>query len=77
MADNNRNIPSHTEVRQIFNDTYNVFYKKWINPDTVYDPAVMMQEARELDRKYNHQDIVNIAALIECIEAERRRESSE
>jgi hypothetical protein len=77
MSDNNRKVLSPSEVRQIFNDTYNVFYKKWINPDTVYDPSVMMQEARELDRKYNHQDIVNIVALIECIEEERRRESSE
>ena len=68
---------SPTELRQIFNDTYNVFYKKWINPDTVYDPAVMMEEARELDRKYNHQSIDSIAELIICIEEARRRESSE
>jgi hypothetical protein len=72
MSDNNKNIQSPSEVRQIFNDTYNVFYKKWINPDTVYDPDVMMQEARELDRKYNHQSIVSIAELIVCIEDERR-----
>jgi hypothetical protein len=67
-------IPSPIEVRQIFNDTYNVFYKKWINPDTVYDPVVMMQEARELDRKYGGQKVVSIAELIVCIEDVRRRE---
>lgn len=60
-----------SEVRQIFNDTYNVFYKKWINPDTPYDADQLVREAHELDRKYNHQDIVNIAALIVCIEKER------
>jgi hypothetical protein len=73
MEDNNKKIPSPPEVRQIMNDTYNVFYRKWTNPDTVYDPDVMMQEARELDRKYNHQSIVSIAELIICIEEERVR----
>jgi hypothetical protein len=65
-------IPSPAEVRQIFNDTYNVFYKKWINPDTPYDTEIMLQEARELNRKYEGQKIVNIAELIVCIENERR-----
>ncbi len=64
--------PSPVEVRQIFNETYNVFYKKWINPNTPFDADKMIQEARSLNQKYNHLDIVNIAALIECIENERR-----
>jgi hypothetical protein len=77
MADNSKKIPTPTEVRQIFNDTYNVFYKKWTNPNTVYDSAVMMQEAHELDRKYDGQKIVSIAELIICIENEvlKRRNS--
>jgi hypothetical protein len=70
-------ITSPNEVRQIFNDAYNVFYKKWINPNTVYDPDAMMREARELDRKYDGQKIVSIADLIICIEDVRRRESNE
>jgi hypothetical protein len=69
-------IPSPAEVRQIFNDTYNVFYKKWINSDAAYDPAVMLQEARELNQKYEGQKIVNIAELIACIEKERRRQNN-
>ncbi len=75
MSENSNNVPDRTEVRQIMNDTYNVFYRKWINPDTPYDPAVMLQEARELDRKYEGQKIVNIAELIVCIEEERRRDT--
>jgi hypothetical protein len=74
MADTSKKIPSPIEVRQIFNDTYNVFYKKWINPNTIYDPAVMMHEARELDRKYGGQRIVSITDLIICIEDVRRRD---
>lgn len=54
MLDNSKIIPTSLEIKQIFNETYNVFYRKWINTGTIYDPAVMMQEARELDRKYNH-----------------------
>jgi hypothetical protein len=69
-------IPSPVEVRQIFNDTYNVFYKKWINPGTPYDPAVMMQEAREFNRKYDGQKIVSITELIVCIEEERRKRNA-
>ncbi len=67
-------MPSQTEVRQIFHETYNVFYKKWVNPNIPYDPVAMIQEARDLDIKFNHQDIVSIPGLIECIENERRSE---
>lgn len=77
MDDIDIKIPNQTEVRQIFNETYNVFYRKWINPNTPYDAAVMLQEARELNRKYEGQNIVSIAGLIECIEYERRRDLSE
>jgi hypothetical protein len=73
MADTSKKILSPTEVRQIFNDTYNVFYKKWINPNTVYDPVVMMMEAKELDHKYDGQKIVSITDLIICIEDIRIR----
>lgn len=77
MENNSNNIPTHEEVRNIFNETYNAFYKKWINPNTQYNPELMLQEARELDRKYNHQKIVSITELIVCIENERRRDWSE
>lgn len=69
-------IPDQVQVRQIFNESYNVFYKKWINPNTPFDVDAMMREAHELDKKYNHQDIVNINALIECIEDEWRKRNA-
>lgn len=72
-----KKIPNQSEVRQIFNETYNVFYKKWINPNTSYDPEQMLQEARELDEKFNHQKVVSMTELIVCIENERRRGLSE
>jgi hypothetical protein len=55
MADIVIKIPSPTEVRQLMNEAYNVFYKKWINPDTVYDPEAMMCEVRNMDKKYDCQ----------------------
>ncbi len=67
-------MPDQAEVRQIFHETYNVFYKKWINSNIPYDPARAMQEARDLDNKFGHQKIVDILKLIECIENERRSE---
>jgi hypothetical protein len=67
-------IPSPSEVRQIFNETYNVFYKKWINPNTPYDPGLMLQEAHELNQKYDCELCRHMVAdLIECIEDEQRR----
>lgn len=64
-------LPNQTEMKQLFNDTYNVFYRKWINPNIPYDANQMMQEARELGQKYEGQKVVNIAELIACIENER------
>lgn len=62
------------DVRQIFNETYNVFYKKWINPNTPYNPDLMLHEARELNHKYDCNLCRNmITDLIVCIEEEWRR----
>lgn len=72
-------IPSPIEVRQIFNEAYNVFYKKWINSNTPFNADQMMQEARELNQKYDC-DLCRhmLADLIVCIEDEyRRRDKSE
>lgn len=75
-----KQIPSHEEVRNIFNETYNVFYKKWRNISAPDDWKIMRQEAIELDRKYPyslcHQILLE---LIECIEANfiDRRDTSE
>ena len=78
MSENNNGTPNPAEVRQIFHETYNVFYKKWINPDIPYDPVQMMQEAYALEHKYDCSLCRHmIADLIECIENERRSEPSE
>ena len=66
-------IPSHEEVRNIFNETYNVFYKKWKNISNLDDWKIMRQEAIELDRKYDCELCRHMVAdLIECIEEEWR-----
>lgn len=77
MGINNKRIPSAIEVRQIFNETYNVFYRKWTNPNTPYNPDIMMQQAHELNQKYDC-DLCRhmIADLIVCIEDEWKRRNS-
>lgn len=73
MSDVNNKIPTQIEVRQIFNEAYNVFYKKWTNSITPHDPDQMLREAHELNRKYECELCRHmIADLIECIENEWR-----
>lgn len=74
MSDKSKKLPNQAEVRQIFHETYNVFYKKWVNPNIQYEPELMLQEARELNKKYEGQKIVSITELIMCIEQEKRRQ---
>ncbi|HHV13230.1 MAG TPA: hypothetical protein GXX75_23440 [Clostridiales bacterium] len=67
-------VPDQKQVRQIFHETYNVFYKKWTNPDTGYDTDAMMQEVYALDRKYDCQLCRDIlAGLVESIDQEMVR----
>lgn len=74
-----KKIPSPEEVRQIFNEVYNVFYKKW---HTISDPeqwVLLMQEMREIDHKYNC-DLCRqmLLELIKVIEDEfKRRDTSD
>ena len=67
MAD--KKIPSPEEVRQIFHETYNIFYKKW---HTIIDPeqwVQLMQDMHEIDQKYNcdlcRQILIELAKVIE------------
>lgn len=53
MAEKVKYIPSHEEVRSIFNETYNVFYKRWKNISNLDDWPRLMQEMHEIDQKYN------------------------
>lgn len=62
-------IPSHDEIRNIFNETYNVFYKKWKDISALADWPILMQEARELNKKYPYSLCQQILLeLIEIIE---------
>lgn len=62
-------IPSHEEVRQIFNDTYNVFYKKWKDISSPEQWADLMQDMREINQKYNcdlcRQILLELVKVIE------------
>lgn len=69
MDENNKKIPSPTEVKQIFNEAYNIFYRKW---HTISDPeqwVQLMQEMREIDQKYNcdlcRQILIELVRVIE------------
>jgi hypothetical protein len=52
MTEKVKYIPSHEEVRQIFNETYNVFYRKWKDISNPDDWPKLMQEMHEIDDKY-------------------------
>ena len=78
MSDNNKNIPSPEQVRQIFNDTYNVFYKKWKDISSPEQWVQLMQDMREIDQKYNCDLCRQILLeLVKVIEDEfKRRDTS-
>lgn len=73
-----KQIPEHETVRKIMDEVYNRFYLKWRKNYTQDNAADMLQEARELNKKYDDCNLCRhmIADLIECIEFERRRRGS-
>ncbi len=66
---NNKKIPSPEEVRQIFNDTYNVFYKKWKDITNPNDWVILMQDMKEIDHRYEcdlcRQILLELVRVIE------------
>lgn len=62
-------VPGKELVRQIFNDTYNVFYKKWIDISKQEDWDKLMQDVYELNDKYNcslcRQILLELVEVIE------------
>lgn len=69
MEGNSNNYPSHEKIRQIFNDTYNVFYKKWKSISNLSDWDALMQDAREMNKKYPYPLCRRILLeLVEIIE---------
>ena len=69
MADGSKRIPDQTEIRQIFNDTYNVFYKKWKDISSSEDWVLLIQDMREIDQKYKcdlcRQILLELVKVIE------------
>lgn len=71
MSDISKNIPSPIDVRQLMNEAYNVFYKKWTNPTTVYDPDLIWQEVRDMEKRYDCQLCRDLLiGLVESIDQE-------
>lgn len=73
-----KRIPTHEEVRSIFNETYNVFYKKWKDISNQDDWPKLMQEMREIDAKYDCDLCRQILLeLVRVIENEFKRKCKE
>lgn len=53
MSKDTKIIPNHEQIKQIFNDTYNVFYRKWKDISSPEQWVQLMQDMREIDAKYN------------------------
>ena len=72
-------IPSPEEVRQIFNDTYNVFYKKWKDVSSLEQWVNLVQDMSRINRKYNcelcKQILLELVKVIE--DGFKRRDLSE
>jgi hypothetical protein len=69
VGENGKKIPSQIEVRQIFSDTYNVFYKKWKDISKPEDWAILMQDMHQIDQKYDcslcRQILLELVKVIE------------
>ena len=71
ISDIAKNIPTQTEIRQIFNDTYNVFYKKWKDISSAEQWPLLMQDVYNIYVKYPYRLCRDILLnLVECIEEE-------
>ena len=72
-------IPNQEEVRQIFNDTYNIFYKKWKDISSLEQWVNLVQDASRINQKYNcelcKQILLELVKVIE--DGFKRRDLSE
>lgn len=72
-------IPTPEEVRQIFNDTYNVFYKKWKDISSLEQWVDLVQDMSRINQKYNcdlcKQILLELVKVIE--DGFKRRDASE
>lgn len=63
-------MPDKEQVKNIFRDTYN-FYLKWIDISNPEDWVNLIQEANELDKKYQYPLCRQILLeLVQVIEGE-------
>ena len=79
LTDKVNNYPSHDEIRNIFNETYNVFYVKWKDISDLSKWDDLMQDVRDLNNKYPYSLCEKILlGLIEIIEDKfKRRQANE
>lgn len=76
ITDKVKHVPSHEEIKNIFNEVYNVFYRKWKDISSKSDWPKLMQEARELNKKYDCELCSDmVLGLIKCIENEYAKRS--
>jgi len=64
-----KTIPTYTEVKNIFNETYNKFYLKWKDIQNEDDFKTMWDEAKSIGKKYNSDlsknILINLCKIIE------------
>ena len=61
--------PTPDEVREIFNEVYNKFYRKYKQANTDEEFKLLIREANELDKKYPfdlcHHMLLDLINIIE------------
>ena len=61
--------PTPDEVREIFNEVYNKFYRKYKEANTDEEFKSLIREANELDKKYSfdlcHHMLLDLINIIE------------
>jgi hypothetical protein len=69
MSEISKKIPNQTEVRQIFHEAYNVFYKKWKDISSPEQWGDLMKDMHEIDGRYQcdlcRQILLELVKVIE------------
>lgn len=73
-----KRMPNHTEVKNIFNETYNKFYLKWKDIKSEDEFKTMWDEAKNIGKKYNsdlsENILFNLCKIIQHEFLQRRSE---
>jgi hypothetical protein len=62
----NEIILSYEQIKNIFNDTYNLFYLKWKDIKTEEEISAMWEKAKEINRKHNDCKLCRDIMLFLC-----------